>query len=492
MRPKLEIYMLAAALLILAWMAWYKLLVDGYSLSALITAGLMLTPHLMVLMMGASRLWVGAALGGIGLTFTIPLPLLYRIELGMVLVTVLMVLVILRSIFLSRKVPLVTVLEDRLMLVIAAVVLVRILYDRPGSAQMGESGGLAEAFYIGLGVVSYFMMLRLVTISEWRAGQTFWTMMVLVIIGTIIEEVRLGLEEDWETAARCLFGLQMWFLLSMLLAWSLARARRVAQAGPQFLPYVLMAITLVLSVLTPFRSRPVFAVAIIMTVTYVYGRMRRFAVIVGVGLGVAALAWSLSGSERVPFMIARSVSTIMPASDRTVLEYVNRYNASTEFGWESDFRAELNRMAWERIRERPLMGKGFAFTRDELVMQSYATTALGTLIRQLAISGVYHNAILELAVSCGLPLAALFVIAYLSFLIRFLLAVPTMRDPGMQLVGASLIGFFAAESGQMLMNGGGRDFYFICLLMGAMRGLTIVAAATSKTETAPAKSAVAT
>lgn len=122
------------------------------------------------------------------------------------------------------------------------------------------------------------------------------------------------------------------------------------------------------------------------------------------------------------------------------------------------------------------MGKGFGFTRDELMMQTYVSGSREQMMSQLATSGIYHNVVIELAVFCGLPLAVLFVLAYLFSLIKFIRFAPGVDDPGFRMMAAALLGFFVAESGQMLMNGGGRDFYYICMLMGTMRGLRVLVA----------------
>jgi hypothetical protein len=286
------------------------------------------------------------------------------------------------------------------------------------------------------------------------------------------------MEEGWTVAARNVFGMQFWFLSAMALSWALVRASRSDLAGtPQFLPYLIMIGTMILSVITPFRSRPVFAVGIVMAVAFVHGRLRRLGAVTLAGLGLVVLLWTLGGSSRMPFIVTRSLSTIMPVSDTVASEYVNEFKSSSEFGWGSGFRAELNRMAWERIRERPVTGKGFAFTRDELIMQSYASGTQAEMMAHLAVSGIYHNVLVELAVFCGLPLAALFVLAYLFALVKFIRFAPGIGDPGIRMMAAALLGFFVAESGQMLMNGGGRDFYYICTLMGAMRGLRMLMAA---------------
>jgi hypothetical protein len=438
---------------------------------------MLLAPHLMVAMMAASSFWVGLGLGGIGLTFSIPLPLMQRLEFGMILMVMLLALVTLRAAFLRRKQSLLSTVEDRLMAVVTVAIVLRILYDRPGSAHMGESGGLAEAFYMGLGAVSYFVMARLITMGEWSARPTSRLMMILLTLGAIVQGVSLGMAEGWETAVRGVFGLQLWFLSALVLSWTLLRAKRGGQTGtPQLLPYLVMAGTMILSVITPFRSRPVFAVGIVMTVAYVHGRLRRLGTVTLGGLALVMLLWYVGGSDRVPFVVTRSLSTIMPVSHDMAVEYANQFGSSSEVGWGSGFRADLNRMAWERIRERPLAGKGFTFSRDELVMQSYISGSREEMMAHLAVSGIYHNVIVELAVFCGLPLAALFVLSYLFSLVKFIRFAPGIRDPDYRMLAAALVGFLVAESGQMLMNGGGRDFYYICLLLGAMRGLRLLLA----------------
>ena len=480
MKPRPEIFLLASALTVLAFLAFYRLLVAGFTFASISEAALLLTPHLMVAMLAASRLWVGIALGGIGLAFSIPLPLMQRLEFGMILVGLLLVLVLLRYAFISRKHALIASAEDHLMAVVAVVILTRILYDRPGSAATGETGGLAEAFYFGLGTLSYFMMARLTGAGEWAVRPTFRVMIVILTIGAIVQRVLSGMEVGWAVTVVVggLFGLQLWFLSAMVLSWALVRANRTDHTRvPQILPYLVMIGTMILSVITPFRSRPMFAVGIVIAVAYVHGKLRRLGTTALAGLGLVMLLWFVGGPERIPFVVTRSLSTIMPVSNDMAVEYSTTFKSSSEFGWVSEFRAELNEMAWERIRERPIAGKGFIFTRDELFMQAFASGSQKEMMAQLALSGIYHNTVVELAVFCGLPLTALFVLAYLISLVKFIRFAPGIGDPGFRMLAAAMLGFFVAESGQMLMNGGGRDFYYICLLMGAMRGMRVLMAA---------------
>ena len=48
-----------------------------------------------------------------------------------------------------------------------------------------------------------------------------------------------------------------------------------------------------------------------------------------------------------------------------------------------------------------------------------------------------------------------------------------MKDPHLLILSAGMIGLFVAESGQMLMNGGSHDFFAICVLLGAMKGIRV-------------------
>ena len=50
---------------------------------------------------------------------------------------------------------------------------------------------------------------------------------------------------------------------------------------------------------------------------------------------------------------------------------------------------------------------------------------------------------------------------------------------------AGIMGYLVAASGQMLMNGSGRDFFYICVLLGFLRGVVIRTLAESEAETKP-------
>jgi O-antigen ligase len=155
------------------------------------------------------------------------------------------------------------------------------------------------------------------------------------------------------------------------------------------------------------------------------------------------------------------------------LDLPRRYRGSAELGWHSDFRRTMNALAWRKIRRHPIVGNGFAFTREELVAVVGAARRGGLRNAQeaLATSGGYHNTLIQMAVICGIPTVLLFVIAFVAIPRRFAMLVRSVADPQTTVFAALLLGFFVASSVQMLTNGSGVDLFVVCCLLGIMNGI---------------------
>jgi len=180
-----------------------------------------------------------------------------------------------------------------------------------------------------------------------------------------------------------------------------------------------------------------------------------------------------SGPSEMPLMISRSLSIVLPVSPERVDEFAREFSASDERGWASPFRAELNRLAWYEISHNPLFGKGFVLSRDEIVWSFSRPRSFEEATKKLAVTGMYHDSLVELAVFCGIPAVVFFVISFFRVAIRFFHLVPDIADKKLKVLSSGLLGFFVATSGQMLMNGGGRDFFYMCVLLGVLRGIYV-------------------
>ena len=129
-----------------------------------------------------------------------------------------------------------------------------------------------------------------------------------------------------------------------------------------------------------------------------------------------------------------------------------------------------------------MFGKGFAFSREELIMVSDQASKSANR-EGLAVAGGYHNSVLQLAVSCGVPAALLFLIVYAAVSIAFVRAAKSrIKDPYTLALCAGILGTFAANSGQMFMNGGPYHMFITCVMLGAMRGILVGPAVGRRTE----------
>jgi len=433
-------------------------LLKGVSLAAVIVV---------VVIIAMSRLWLATGLALLTLTFSIPLPILRRLPLAVPFFALLFPIILGRAAILKTKEITLRDSISRIMILAAAIIIARFLYDRPGSVWFGGRGGGGEAVVFVVGGISFFTAGAVYGAARGSEGKTLRFLVALLVVVQFVllaAQLRQGL--------RSLVGLSfyrpMWFLGALWLAWSVNRT--YAAKGTRLLPYYVASVMiLILSVITPHRSRPLYAAAMIIMVAMNYGvtrRVLRFLALVSVGGLIILVAL---GPERLPVAVRRSLSTVIPSLTGTEFVYeAGELGISSERGWQSEFRRMLYRVGLRRIREHPLVGNGFAFTLEELL---FATLGYGDLQRATAAlfgtSGTYHNSLLELGVFCGLPVVLLFVSAYLLAVVRFFRLVRrSAAGTPEKLLGSALLGFLVAQTGQMLINGAAYDFFVVSIVVG--------------------------
>jgi hypothetical protein len=335
---------------------------------------------------------------------------------------------------------------------------------------MGDRGGLGEASMFLLGTVAYFVLAANAA-EDWDARRVCRWLVGLLVVGAAID-YGLGLRQDLALGLLAFFGRQIWFLAALALSWSIQRSLQARESvRGTLLFYALASFMFLLAVLTPHRSRPLYAAGILVAVATVFRVSRRLFVYLGLLVLAATTLVFVLGPERIPLRSVRSLSTILPVPEERLRAAIWEYQLSYETGWESSFRTELNQIAWRSVRRYPLTGRGFAFTQQDLSWAlsrggHYADAAQG-----LAVSGMFHNAVVELAVFCGLPAALLFVLALGWGGWSFWRAARKVENPDMKLLCAGALGYLVAETGQMLINGGARDFFYVCVLLGFMNGV---------------------
>ncbi len=470
MEEKLDIVILSVLLVALLMMGFMGLLSGEYGTASKLEALLCVVPVAILAAVVLSPVWVGLLLGGLTVSRSFPLPILHRFQAGVLIAVFICGMAIIQSAIRRGGRPKRCGLEMISMIVLACIIFCRLIYDRPGSARLGQAGGGGEAFMFAIAVFCYPIIYGIAS-RDWNVARNFKVMFLIVAAMTLWRFTIIfgwGLRQGFMSV----FGLPMWFLCPALLALSF-RGRQGGASTPKarLLHWGLVAMILFLGVISPHRSRPFFAAGIVMGVAYVYEKSRKTLIFMAAGLilVVSLLIWR--GQGQLPGMVSRSMSTVVPVERSDIQVYAKRYGWSPESGWVSVFRSHLYRAAWANICRHPIVGIGFVFSQEEIIRAVTTTGGVEEIAQALAVSGAYHNSVLELAVFCGVPAALLFVVALVLGVIRFMKMVRRIRDPNLKMMSATIFGFLVASSGQMFMNGMAHHFFIVCALLAVLCGI---------------------
>jgi hypothetical protein len=266
-----------------------------------------------------------------------------------------------------------------------------------------------------------------------------------------------------------------WLLAPILLAICFERRRNPKTGAIRgVLVFGAILALMGLSVLSPHRSRPIFGVGIVASVCLLYRYFRRGFLTMASFSAVALLFLVLVTPDRLPNTIRRSLSTVIPVDADAFRSIAHEEGISYEYGWQSNFRATMNRVGFMKIRSSPLVGTGFRFQVEDLLVELVpAGGQLNPAVMAKATSGGYHNSVLTLAVFCGIPCALLFVVGLLVLPLRFIRVMRNHPDREFRIWSAGLLGFMVASSGQMLINGHAFDMFTVNVLLGTMNGIMI-------------------
>ena len=471
---RLERILLSLGFGLLLIVACYTLIQRGLSLSSITRIAICLVPLAIIVTMRLASVWLGLIIGSFAFTFSFPLPVLQRLEPSIYLLMMIGAIFILRSSLRPPRLSALLHIESLAMLVCAILITGRFLYDRPGSAQLGQVGGAGEATVYVIGVLSYFLV-AIIASENYSIKINIRLAFKLVIVGVLIDFFLMILNPSSRaTFSQHLFRRPVWVLMPMIIAMSMQKDSLVRKTtnNPRVpLPLLSTAATLILGISTPFRSRPFFAVAMVLGVSYFYGRLRRFALTLIPILMLLLVIIFLFGEDKLSPKTARSLSTLLPVDKLHIAQTAKEYGMSSESGWQSRFRGRMYHIAWEKIREKPWFGKGFSLSRTELIFALSGARDFERTTYSLAMSGGYHNSVLTIAVFCGVPCALSFLVALGISFLNVIRTNTSQIDSHTKLLVASLFGFFLPCVGQMLMNGTSKHFFVVCVLMGLIRGI---------------------
>lgn len=472
MNKKIENILLAAAFVAIVLYLVVQML-GGINFLSALKIGMALSPFLLALFAAYNSAWLGLAIGLLPLTYTIPLPLVSRFPGGLLFGLLLFGFIVAQSAIHKNRSNSVSDTSYTFMIWAGLLVFVRILVDRPGSARLGDTGGIGEAVMSLSAFAAYWAVVRL-TLEDENPMKTLRTVFVLACILTVYHIFLIA--PRGSEALFLLFHRSAWLLSALVFAWVLSVREKGRMTAAYPLLYVgSMGAILSASVLSAHRSRPLFAVALILAIAFAY-RKARVTLVVLLTMSILGIgSMFVFFPSGVPGRIKRSLSTVVAITQSDFKTYAHQYAISDEVGWQSEFRSVMWNLAAKRIKQHPVLGNGFTFYLDDIIDELYSMTLMGRFqgLGALAMAGGYHNSVLALAVYCGIPVAFLFSFALLSTIYRFFRFLRTSADPDQRLFGASLMGFLMASSGQMLMNGGPFDMYVVSVLTAVMTGVLV-------------------
>jgi hypothetical protein len=449
------------------WVLSMSILARGIGPFEVMRVAALQFPFLFAVVVAARRYWLPFVLVFWTINITVTLMLLDSFSLGFILVMAVGVVYVLERLVRHEGLFRIDGFLSGILLVAGMIIIARLIVDRPGSARLGAGGGLRHAVSYSAAVPMFFLTYQLSreAFDTRRVLRNVFVILVLMVIWHIMRRVA------WGDRSPLYFGWyegSVWFLGPLVLAWLLQCAKDGRMALP--VAWIFSLFIVVLSVLSPFRSRIYFALASIATVFWCYGYRRRLVIATVILCGLAIPALTVLPRSVVPVVARRALSTLLPFDGGDVRALHERgIDASGEVGWASEFRRAISEMAIRSIRSKPLLGQGWSFSTEELVWatafqnQQASASALIT-------AGDYHNSLLTVAVKCGLPAAVLLGIALFGLLWHNGMRLYEGSDPYFHILHTGLFGAVVAIFGQMLMNGGGQDLQAICALLGFFEG----------------------
>ncbi|MBU0677412.1 MAG: O-antigen ligase family protein [Verrucomicrobia bacterium] len=472
MPTKAHVY--AIGLLMFLVVLWaVKTVISGrFGTISIMQGSLVFIPPLVFIAMSMQNLWLGTLIGLMPVAFALPVFPLDRYPIKFPLAVIIFGLAFAQMIIhASRRTA--GNLASKCMMGLVMIMGLWLLYERPGSARMGGIGGAGEAISYFLAVLAFPVVVHLASSTEWDVRQNFKIVLLFVgasfggrFITYFITMSKIGFHLP------NLFSYAGWFLAGVLMVWIFEKKKK-GQANFFFIRNLLFAICglIVLGVLSPHRARIWFAMAIVVGIAYLYGHMKK-AVFLIILIGGFGLLLAVTNYSRLPAGMKRSLTTFTPrALVRDARRDFGREGISAEVGWSSGWRTYMYKQAWREIRRRPFTGNGWAFSIEELLASLSVVDAQQAMAQGLATTGGYHNSVVQLAVSCGLPAALFFVIAYISIVRRFIIKFPQIPNADIRMIAGGVFGYLIADTGQMLTNGAGSSMFDMCVILAFLEGV---------------------
>lgn len=260
--------------------------------------------------------------------------------------------------------------------------------------------------------------------------------------------------------SKCFFSVG-WWLYAILLGMAVKIWKRPNQPMGMFSTYFISVILLLHALMSSFRSRILFGPFMVGAALWVGGLRKYMIIATVVFFAVSVYVANSRMYNRFPGQVRRVLSVV-----RTEEDFMSDSREFGEMGRSSPWRMQLWESAWEEISRKPLIGHGFTYSS---AMFDLAVTAPGNAyhaqIKGLVLSGEAHNTPLNLMYYLGIPMAVVFCIGWVMYLVS-LLKLACRHDGWYGAFLTALLVWTVAQTGQALMNGTGVSFVIICTSMG--------------------------
>lgn len=442
MRYKIEKYLVAfLALLLPLKLSLDVIKSDGSDLVA--WAGLLYLPFVVIVVL-CSRLWAPLLLVSSLVPFGVPIGLLDRVPIvAWVMLPVTMTLMAQAMTRRGGGSGLLRSRMGRIWLWLSVLLTVRVLFDRPGAATFGARGGGSIALTFLIALWSFGLTYWACSHAGFPPRMIQWSILLgLLALVAYLFMGRSSVGEELDEVLKIgpwyrghLFRTPTWFVYSGVLSLVVVRMQR-----KPLLMWISIAITVLgglgVALTSVHRAFPLYALVMPMVVLLCWRKAH--------GGWIAAVlvfplvVWLSRGYEDLPYYIQRPVSVFVPS----------KVGGEGGMGWEDEFRQNRMREAWTAISQNPIVGRGFSFSYAEVQRTSGGEG-------HFVLYHSYHNAFLNVAGACGLPLGLGVFLFVTVLMIRLFRDIRRLNDDRRRMVATFLFSTGVAIYLQSHVNGEG-------------------------------------
>ena len=424
-----------------------------------------LSPLLLMVALSLRQYWAGFIVGLLPIDMALPIPLFDRIRPAVFALLLIVPIILADRIIRKEKIAVFNNDWSRMILFAGAIVFLKTIIERPGSARMGGAGGFSIVIFFLAGFAGYWALSRHCA-KELNSKVTIKALLVAAILGLVLYTKNYFVQAGIRGAVFFSpFERHSWLLAPLVLAYAFEREEQ-GKSSARFILFSALGVMLLAGVTSAFRSRFLFSIGAALAVAWIYNKHKRtFVQIAGGGIVGLVLLLAVTGGQ-LPKQVLRPLSLFLPH-----LAYEQR-EGGAEVGWSSSFRARVMGDALKKISEKPLWGHGFKFTAADLIaeIQRQEVGDREGMYGQLDLTRSYHNTFLMVGAAYGAPAALFLLIGYFRVWAVFLLGLVRKMRGQDRILFAGLMGYLVSSTGQALMNGGAIDAAVLLAICGVLNG----------------------